>query len=146
MAVGVERRARKAASRLNQALLLEPVSNAMTYNPLTHTTGVGLPVSQNPTLYRAENPIDSDGTIPGLGIELSLQELSTKKRRQSKGKIPAEIRRSTSTPHMRNLALSTSGELSPTSDKRRNKLGYHRTSVACGKHRSLSCAVSEVKC
>ncbi|KAF2621837.1 hypothetical protein BU25DRAFT_481987 [Macroventuria anomochaeta] len=32
---------------------------------------------------------------------------------------------------MRNLASGTSDELSPTCNKARNKLGYHRTSVAC---------------
>ncbi len=55
-----------------------------------------------------------------------------KRRRLSKVKALPEIRRSLSTPHMRSLALGESGALSPTSDKRRNKLGYHRTSVACG--------------
>lgn len=59
-----------------------------------------------------------------------------KKRKALKGKIPAEIKRSASTPHIRGLALSDSSGLSPTqqssADKRRNKLGYHRTSVACG--------------
>lgn len=133
MAVGVERRARKAASRLNEALLLEPVNNEMTYNPLIHSTGVGLPVSENHIVHYSEDHQNLADTNPGLGVGLSLHDPSSKKRRQSKGKIPTEIRRSTSTPHMRNLALTTSGELSPTADKRRNKLGYHRTSVACGK-------------
>jgi len=39
---------------------------------------------------------------------------------------------------MRHLALGASGELSPTSSKPRNKLGYHRTSVACGKQPTRS--------
>jgi hypothetical protein len=59
-------------------------------------------------------------------------ESGLKKRKALKGKIPAEIRRSASSPHIRGLASSDSSALSPTTDKRRNKLGYHRTSVACG--------------
>lgn len=54
------------------------------------------------------------------------------KRRHSRGKLPPQIKRSSSTPHMRALALGESSPISPNSDKRRNKLGYHRTSVACG--------------
>lgn len=133
MAIGVERRARKAASRLDRALLLESVNNAMSYNPSLHTSGVALPVTENSLLNA------SDGR-PALGPPINNQPTAPpphqqplKKRRPSKDKAPSAIRRSSSTPHMRNLALSNSGELSPTADKRRNKLGYHRTSVACGK-------------
>jgi hypothetical protein len=62
----------------------------------------------------------------------SLRESSLKKRKASKAKVPSDLRRSASTPHIRGVALTDSGPLSPTSEKRRNKLGYHRTSVACG--------------
>jgi hypothetical protein len=76
---------------------------------------------------------DLTNPFPGGGGGGSL---SVKKRRASKGKIPAEIKRSASTPHMRSLAGVDGDSLSPTTDKKRNKLGYHRTSVACGR---LSC-------
>jgi len=58
---------------------------------------------------------------------------STKKKKTAKRKPPSDIRRSVSTPQLANLARTEIMPLSPTSDKRRNKLGYHRTSVACGK-------------
>jgi hypothetical protein len=58
----------------------------------------------------------------------------TKKRRVSKGRLPTEIRRSASTPQIRSIATSEGAQISPTADKRRNKLGYHRTSVACGEY------------
>ncbi|QDS70451.1 hypothetical protein FKW77_009869 [Venturia effusa] len=64
-----------------------------------------------------------------------------KKRKAVKGKGPADLRRSTSTPHLRGPPSGDSGPLSPNSDKRRNKLGYHRTSVACGhcRRRKIRC-------
>ena len=128
MAVGSERRAKKTASRLDHALLLEPVGSAMTFNP-----GVGAPVADTTS---TPSPADRPGfnsTLAGQESSAQPQQQSSKKRRPSKSKVPGELRRSTSTPHMRNLALGASGELSPTSNKARNKLGYHRTSVACGK-------------
>lgn len=61
------------------------------------------------------------------------------KRRSSKGKLPLDlIKRSSSTPQMRNLAAVEGDSMSPTTDKKRNKLGYHRTSVACGKNMSFT--------
>ncbi|KAF2177205.1 hypothetical protein K469DRAFT_604079 [Zopfia rhizophila CBS 207.26] len=146
MAVGVERRARKAASRLDQALLLRPTQgNAMSYNPLPNTTRVGLPVIESTSIHNSRDRLDFDPTLPGQIIPPAIHSQSNKKRRPSKGKVPPEIRRSSSTPHMRNLALATSGELSPTADKRRNKLGYHRTSVACGhcRRRKIRCLVAQ---
>jgi hypothetical protein len=137
MAVGIERHTKKAASRLEHALFLNPVGDAMSYNPLSHTSGVGHPGTLNPSLPHAKERSDLDSTIPSLGDVAETQAQLNKKRRHSKPKVTAEIRRSSSTPHMRNLALGTPGDLSPTADKRRNKLGYHRTSVACGKQKGL---------
>jgi Fungal Zn(2)-Cys(6) binuclear cluster domain len=61
-------------------------------------------------------------------------EALTKKRKASKSKIPTELRRAVSTPHMRGLTMSDPGGISPGVNKPRNKLGYHRTSVACGEY------------
>jgi hypothetical protein len=60
-------------------------------------------------------------------------EATNKKRKASRNKLPSDLKRSQSTPHMRGLAMADTSSISPTIDKRRNKLGYHRTSVACGK-------------
>ena len=54
-----------------------------------------------------------------------------RRRRSTKGTMPAIIKRSASTPNVRGLA-STDSVGTSLADKRRNKLGYHRTSVACG--------------
>ena len=42
-----------------------------------------------------------------------------------------KLKRSASTPNVRGLGIVDAGM--SLADKRRNKLGYHRTSVACGK-------------
>jgi len=60
-------------------------------------------------------------------------ETTVKKRKASKVKPHPDLKRSQSTPHIRGLAMADTPAISPTIDKRRNKLGYHRTSVACGK-------------
>jgi hypothetical protein len=44
----------------------------------------------------------------------------------------AKIKRSMSTPNVRGQATAEAAALALSADKRRNKLGYHRTSVACG--------------
>jgi len=132
MAVGVERRAKKVAAKLDHALLLQPVSNAMSYNPLAQPPGAGFPVPETTTSGILEERPDYYTAQPDQAVEDSPQQHLLKKRRASKDKA-AVIRRSSSTPHMRNLALGAASDLSPTGDKRRNKLGYHRTSVACGK-------------
>jgi hypothetical protein len=69
------------------------------------------------------------GKSGGPGIALDADSLS-KKRKFPKSKLTSEIRRSASTPQIRGFAQSESA-LS-AADKRRNKLGYQRTSIACG--------------
>ena len=44
----------------------------------------------------------------------------------------AKIKRSMSTPNVRGQATADAAALALSAEKRRNKLGYHRTSVACG--------------
>lgn len=55
---------------------------------------------------------------------------AARRRRLSKGAMMSTLKRSASTPNVRGLVPGESG-LS-MADKKRNKLGYHRTSVACG--------------
>jgi hypothetical protein len=47
--------------------------------------------------------------------------------------MSAKVKRSMSTPNVRGQASAEAAALALSADKRRNKLGYHRTSVACGK-------------
>ncbi|KAF1852147.1 uncharacterized protein K460DRAFT_271568 [Cucurbitaria berberidis CBS 394.84] len=144
MAVGTERRAKKTASRLEHTLVLQPVRNAMTFNPPSHSVGVGAPVADTITTPSPTDRLEFNSTMAGQESTMQPQQQSSKKRRSSKSKVPGELRRSTSTPHMRSLNLGASGELSPTSNKARNKLGYHRTSVACGhcRRRKIRCLLA----
>ena len=50
------------------------------------------------------------------------------------GSKVSKIKRSMSTPNVRGQATADASTLALSADKRRNKLGYHRTSVACGEH------------
>ncbi|PVI05996.1 hypothetical protein DM02DRAFT_56482 [Periconia macrospinosa] len=144
MAVGVERRAKKVASRLDHALLLQPVDNAMSLDIAGQPSGTSYPIPETTTVQSGELGSDFNTSFASNTIDPSPSHQGTKKRRSSKDKTTTPIRRSSSTPHMRNLALGNNGELSPT-DKRRNKLGYHRTSVACGhcRRRKIRCLVSQ---
>lgn len=144
MAVGVERRAKKVGVTLDHALLLQPVTNAMSYNPLVQPHSSAFPVPETTTPGTIEDRSGYYSNHTDDAAEASPQQLLLKKRRISKDKTSSIIRRSSSTPHMRNLALGTTSELSPTGDKRRNKLGYHRTSVACGhcRRRKIRCLVA----
>lgn len=49
------------------------------------------------------------------------------------GSKAAKVKRSMSTPNVRGQATAEAAALALSAEKRRNKLGYHRTSVACGK-------------
>lgn len=51
----------------------------------------------------------------------------------SKAKASPIVKRAVSTPQMGGIEEQESGALSPSAlDKRRNKLGYQRISIACG--------------
>lgn len=62
--------------------------------------------------------------------ESSQPPASTHKRRPSV-KMPGVLKRAMSSPNVRSLGSADSTGL--PGDKKRNKLGYHRTAVACGK-------------
>ncbi|KAI9890691.1 MAG: hypothetical protein M1814_003760 [Vezdaea aestivalis] len=72
---------------------------------------------------------DSGSTNPAF-VPSPLSGLSQKKRRPSKTGMPSVVKRSASTPNVRVQAAADAAAMS-LAEKRRNKLGYHRTSVAC---------------
>lgn len=77
-------------------------------------------------------PFGSQVNIPQPGVPHSTLPLTTQRRRRSsKGSIMStKLKRSASTPNVRGLGIADAGM--SLAEKRRNKLGYHRTSVACG--------------
>ncbi|EMD64200.1 hypothetical protein GGP41_006638 [Bipolaris sorokiniana] len=148
MAVVTERRAKKTVSRLEHSLLLQPVQDAMPFNPSNQTPGFNHSHAAETTTTTTPSP--TERTEP-FQDSLTSQEPTaqpninaSKKKRSPKTKASGELRKSTSTPHMRHLALTNPGDLSPTSNKPRNKLGYHRTSVACGhcRRRKIRCLLA----
>ena len=46
----------------------------------------------------------------------------------------SKLKRSISTPNVRSSASAEAAALALSAEKKRNKLGYHRTSVACGEY------------
>lgn len=65
--------------------------------------------------------------------------LPEKRRKMSKPRVSPILKRAVSTPQMAGLDEQDPGGLSPSAlDKRRNKLGYQRISIACGESRILS--------
>jgi len=85
-------------------------------------TGAGLPTGLG---------IDGQGYAnsdqPGMdGSQLSPTTSNEKRRKSSKYKTSKHLGRAVSTPLMRDGAMSDD-------DKKRNKLGYQRISIACGK-------------
>lgn len=74
---------------------------------------------------------------PSSSMEVRPQEpsMSLKDRRESISKM-MRLKRSLSTPNVRPAQTPPDHAAALAADKRRNKLGYHRTSVACGKHRT----------
>ncbi|KAJ8059097.1 hypothetical protein OCU04_012073 [Sclerotinia nivalis] len=82
---------------------------------------------------RSHSPSHGHGQSPSNG-ELEVSSLS-KSSKESKAK------RSMSTPNIRTSSNTDAAALALVNDKRRNKLGYHRTSVACGhcRRRKIRC-------
>lgn len=60
--------------------------------------------------------------------------MSLKEQNDSLSHASTKIKRSVSTPNVRSQQNAPDHlQMGMSGDKRRNKLGYHRTSVACGK-------------
>ena len=96
-------------------------------------------IMHSPTFNASEQtssplPLDSIRSLPSSQNNMPLAAAPTgtaRRRRLSKGTTGAAIKRSASTPNVRGLAASEAAM--SLADKRRSKLGYHRTSVACGR-------------
>lgn len=58
------------------------------------------------------------------------------------GSVPSKVsklKRSISSPNVRAPSAADAAALALSAEKKRNKLGYHRTSVACGKYFEVEC-------
>jgi hypothetical protein len=94
-----------------------------------------LPVNESIQPNFIPAPLDTSIGLPSVSMSKGEPEVSPSVARRKgptkRASASTVIKRSASSPNVRAMASS---EASSTmmSDKRRNKLGYHRTSVACG--------------
>lgn len=102
----------------------------------------GLPVSMS---YPYPSPgLDTSSMIPSYHHPLDQEQMDSpgqmnpsspgKNRGLTANSKSAKIKRSMSTPNVRGQSSADAAAMALQAEKRRNKLGYHRTSVACGKH------------
>jgi len=107
---------------------------AMSYQYPLPTSGYESTSSMIPSYHHP--PLDH--AQPASPAQPKPNSPSLKKQGSSTGSKSAKIKRSMSTPNVRGQATAEAAALALSADKRRNKLGYHRTSVACGEY-LLSC-------
>jgi hypothetical protein len=92
----------------------------------------GLESSSN--IIPSYHHLPGEHTQPNSPADAKPSSPSSKNRGTSAGSKSAKIKRSMSTPNVRGQASADAAALALSAEKRRNKLGYHRTSVACGKN------------
>ncbi|TVY55191.1 hypothetical protein LCER1_G003900 [Lachnellula cervina] len=109
----------------------EPIRTSMAYQYPLATSGL---VSSNMIPSFHHPPLDH--TQPNSPASPGIQNRGTSATSKS-----SKIKRSMSTPNVRGQATAEAAALALSADKRRNKLGYHRTSVACGhcRRRKIRC-------
>ena len=98
-----------------------PVSMAYPYSSSGIETSPMIPSYHHPLDHeRIDSPNQMNPSSPGNSHGISA------------GSKAAKIKRSMSTPNVRGQSSAEAAAMALSADKRRNKLGYHRTSVACG--------------
>lgn len=107
----------------------EAISTSMAYPYPSATSGLE-PSSMIPSFHHPP-PDHAQPNSPAQGPPVSP---GIKTQGTSAPSKSAKIKRSMSTPNVRGQASADAAALALSADKRRNKLGYHRTSVACGKN------------
>jgi hypothetical protein len=108
----------------------EGIPNSMSYQYPLPSSGLEAAPSMIPSYHQP--PLNH--TQPASPAQAKPTSPSLKKEPSSASSKSAKIKRSMSTPNVRGQATAEAAALALSADKRRNKLGYHRTSVACGKH------------
>lgn len=104
-----------------------PVS--MSYQYPLPTPGLESSSSMIPSFHHS--PLDHAQTPPATQAKLESPNLKNRAN-PTLGSKAAKVKRSMSTPNVRGQATAEAAALALSAEKRRNKLGYHRTSVACG--------------
>lgn len=135
MAAGKRHRVKlKVETRAN--LDVEPNKESIKITPMASEPDRRSPSPMEPVPSASTAPFEHTelGALPsqqGMSRASASLAAAARRRRMSKGSMSSSLKRSASTPNVRGL-IATEHGLS-MADKRRNKLGYHRTSVACGR-------------
>jgi hypothetical protein len=103
-------------------------SASMAYQYPLPSLGMDSPSTMVPSLHSL--PRDQSQPSPPV-LTKATSPLSRSNSAPSKA---AKIKRSISTPSVRGQVTADAAALALSAEKKRNKLGYHRTSVACGEH------------
>ena len=106
----------------------EGLPSSMSYQYPLPTPGLDsssgmIPSFHHPTLDHSQTPPPPQSDIDSPNLKNRVGPPGTK---------AAKVKRSMSTPNVRGQASADAAALALSAEKRRNKLGYHRTSVACG--------------
>lgn len=136
MAVGLEATQLSKTTRRNLALptvriprISDPMTSIMSYQyPLPPAPDVDVTPSNMINAYHLP-------AIAPPNHEQTLNKASPIRRGPSGPSKTSKMKRSASSPNVRGQARADPPEsafISLADEKRRNKLGYHRTSVACG--------------
>jgi hypothetical protein len=106
----------------------DAVSSSMAYQYPLPSTGIDSASGMIPSYHHLPGEL-SQPNSPALTKPSSP---AIKNRGAAGATKSAKIKRSMSTPNVRGQATADAAALALSAEKRRNKLGYHRTSVACG--------------
>lgn len=110
---------------------------AMAYQYPIGTSGLESSSNMIPSYHH----LPGENTQPNSPADAKPSSPNLRNRGTSAGSKSAKIKRSMSTPNVRGQSTADAAALALSAEKRRNKLGYHRTSVACGhcRRRKIRC-------
>lgn len=92
---------------------------------------MSFPIPSQPPGASDQTPSTSHKSEDSFAVPQSGVDRDALRKRKASKSRPNDLRRSASTPHLGKVGQPDIGVLSPTNDKKRNKLGYHRSSIAC---------------
>jgi hypothetical protein len=136
MAVGLE--APQFSKNSHWNLALPTVRTPRTSDPMTSIMSYQYPLPPAPDVDVAPSNMISTYQLPAIAPPIQTQPLNKAapvRRGPSGPSKTGKMKRSASSPNVRGQARADPPEsafISLADEKRRNKLGYHRTSVACG--------------
>ncbi|CAJ2513861.1 Uu.00g019800.m01.CDS01 [Anthostomella pinea] len=109
--------------------------------PTTSSLEVRPALQLHPAQQLPPPPTPLSALFPPLAYPaLASARMPLAQRRESLSRA-SKLKRSVSTPNVRPQGMNDSDSLSLHGEKKRNKLGYHRTSIACG-----NCRKRKIRC